>query len=211
MPDPVTVTISVLSLAIASLTAWLTLFRRGTVRMTHPTLIFFGRELSRIPGEPALPKIFLRTLLFSTSKRGRVIESMHVAVSGNEAHQNFSLWAYGERDQLVPGSGLFVGETGVAVNHHFLAPEDASGFVFASGEYNLDVFTHLLGERNPLRLFSQTLVISPEIATATWEQDGGVLFQWGPDSGRYRAQMHRQPQLPTPDFIGKLGLRPGKV
>jgi hypothetical protein len=31
-----------------------------------------------------LPKVFLRTLLFATSKRGRVIESMHVALSRNE-------------------------------------------------------------------------------------------------------------------------------
>ena len=35
---------------------------------------------------------FLRTLLFSTSKRGLVIESMHVALARNETHQNFNIW-----------------------------------------------------------------------------------------------------------------------
>jgi hypothetical protein len=64
----------------------------------------------------ALPKVYLRTLLFSTSKRGRVVESMHVALSRNEMHQNFNIWVYGEREKLVRGSGLFIGETGIAAN-----------------------------------------------------------------------------------------------
>ena len=34
--------ISVLSLFVSLTTAWLTLFRRGTVKMTQPTVIFLG-------------------------------------------------------------------------------------------------------------------------------------------------------------------------
>ena len=76
-----------LSLGVASMTAWLTLFRRGTVRMTQPTVIFFGPDTPRWPDEPTLPKVYLGTLLVATSRRGRVIESMHVALSRNEMHQ----------------------------------------------------------------------------------------------------------------------------
>jgi hypothetical protein len=34
MADPISITVSVLALAVSSVTAWLTLFRRGTVKMT---------------------------------------------------------------------------------------------------------------------------------------------------------------------------------
>lgn len=84
MTDPVTVIISVLALVVSATTAWLTLFRRGTVRMTQPTMIFFGPDTPRSPDDLPLPKVFLRTLLFSTSKRGRIVESMHVSLARNE-------------------------------------------------------------------------------------------------------------------------------
>lgn len=190
MTDSSSLTISVLALAISALTAWLTLFRRGTVRMTQPTVIFFGPDIAR-SGE-SLPKVFLRTLLFSTSKRGRVIESMHIALSRNEMHQNFNIWVYGD-EKLVRGSGLFVGETGVAANHHFLLPDDGSSFRFTAGHYRLDVFAKLLGDRRPILLFSQALEISREIGTSLEEPDTGLYFDWGPDSSRYLPHLDKRP------------------
>jgi hypothetical protein len=77
--------------------------------MTQPTVIFLGPDSSRVPERLPPPKVFIRTLLFSTSKRGRVIESMHVRVARSESKQNFNVWVYGD-DKLLPGSGLFVGE-----------------------------------------------------------------------------------------------------
>src|SRR6266849_6487943 len=138
MPDPFSITVSVLALAVSSVTAWLTLFPRGTVKMTQPTVIFFGPDNPRSRDETPLPKVFLRTLLFATSKRGRIVESMHVSLSRNEAQQNFSIWVYGD-ERLVRGSRLFVGETGIAVNHHFLAPKDGSSFRFTEGRYRIDL------------------------------------------------------------------------
>ena len=146
MVDPVSVTISVFSLAVSSATAWLTLFRRGTVRMTQPTVIFFGPDTPRTSDQPPVPKVFLRSLLFSTSKRGRVIECMYVALSRNETRQIFNVWVYGD-ERLVRGSGLFVGETGVEANHHFLAPRDDNAFRFTERRYTLDVFARLLATR----------------------------------------------------------------
>jgi hypothetical protein len=86
--------VSMFALAISATTAWLTLFRRGTVLMTQPTVIFFGFD------ERSSPKIFLRTLLFSTSKRGRIIESIYVNVACEDIQQDFNVWVYGERNEL---------------------------------------------------------------------------------------------------------------
>lgn len=207
MADPAAITISVLALAVSSTTAWLTLFRRGSVRMTQPTVIFFGPDTPTTSDESPLPKVYPRTLLFSTSKRGRVIESMHVALARNETHQNFNIWVYGD-ERLVRGSGLFVGESGVAANHHFLTPKDGSSFRFTEGRYRLEVFAHLLGEKATTRLFSQTLEISAEVGTALAEPGVGLYFDWGPDSSRYLTHVEKRPPSPDPEkFLDLLGLR----
>jgi hypothetical protein len=198
--------ISVVSLLVSATVAWLTLFRRGTVKMTQPTVIFFGPDTPRDRKETPLPKIFLRTLLVATAKRGRVIESMHVALSRNETHQNFNIWVYGD-DKLVRGSGLFVGETGIAANHHFLAPSDGRSFAFTEGHYKLEVFARLLGNKNQRLLYAQILEISRDIAASLAEPGTGVYFDWGPDSGRYLPHVEKRPLSPDPGtFLELLGL-----
>jgi hypothetical protein len=206
MADPITFTVSIIALVISATTAWLTLFRQGTVRMTQPTVIFFGPDSPRSRDDAPAPKIYLRSLLFSTSKRGRVIESMHVALSRNETHQNFNIWVYGD-EKLVRGSGLFVGETGISANHHFLTPKDGATFKFAEGTYRVEVFAHLLGDRNKKLLFAQTLEIKRDVAIALEEPGTGVYFDWGPDSSRYLAHVEKRSPSPDPeDFIELLGL-----
>lgn len=196
MTDPVAVTIATLALAVSATTAWLTLFRRGTVKMTQPTVIFLGPDTPAARDYPPPPKVYLRTLLFSTSKRGRIIESMHLRVTRNETHQNFSIWVHGETT-LVRGSGLFVGETGVAANHHFLTPRDASGFRFTEGHYRIEVFAHLLGDKRRTLLFSQGLEITRDLAARLEEPGAGLYFDWSPDSSRYIP--HVEKRLPSPD------------
>ena len=108
MPPAISVVVSTLALTISMVTAWLTLFRRGTVRMTRPTAIYFGADGSVDPS----PKVYLRTLLYSTAKRGQIVESMFVKLRRGESIQTFNIWAYGEAS-LARGSGLYVGENGV--------------------------------------------------------------------------------------------------
>jgi hypothetical protein len=185
MVDPVSISISVLSLVVASVTAWLALLRRGSVKMTQPTVIYFGPDSHHVTDDKASPKIYLRTLLFATAKRGRVIESLHVALSRNETRQTFNIWVYGESGNLVRGSGLFVGETGVATAHHFLTPSDGDSFKFSEGHYQLDVFARLLGDQTSTKLFSQSVDVTRDIAAALEQRYAGVYFDWGPDSSRY--------------------------
>lgn len=196
MSDPITTAISVLALAISSLTAWLTLFRRGTVKMSQPTVIYFGPDSLPDREFHGPPKIYLRTLLFSTSKRGRIIESMHATIGYNEARQTFNVWVYGD-ERLMRGSGLFVGETGIASNHHFLTPPEGSSFRFVQGTYHLEVFAKLLGDARPARLFSQTLEIDRHTAGALADPGVGLFFDWGPDSGRYLPHVKKRDAAPA--------------
>lgn len=127
MTESLSFAVSVLALAISIVTAWLTLFRRGELKMTQPTVVFLGPDGGAPNEGPPRLKVFLRTLLFSTSVRGQIVESMHVNVQRGETRQNFSIWVYGDK-QLSRGSGLHVGPEGVACNHHFLLPEDGASF-----------------------------------------------------------------------------------
>ena len=56
--------VAALALSVSAVTAWLTLFRRGTVKMTQPTVIFFGPDNSHSVRDRTSWKVFLRTLLF---------------------------------------------------------------------------------------------------------------------------------------------------
>jgi hypothetical protein len=200
MTDPLSLSISVLALAVSAVTAWLTLFHLGRVEMTKPTVLFFGFDRPRSSREKPLPKIYLRALLFSTSKKGRIIENMYVSLSRNETHQNFSIWVYGN-EKLVRGSGLFVGENGISANHHFLTPNDESSFKFHAGTYKVEVIAHLLGDKNKKVLFSHLFEISSEQAKLIESSDAGIYFDWGPGADSYISFVDERPSTSNIDSL----------
>jgi len=165
--------------------------------MTQPTVVFFGPD-GGTPSRQPRPKVFLRSLLFSTSKRGPVIESLHVRLSRGETRQNFNIWVYGDHDKLLRGSGLFVGETGIATNHHFLLPEDAPKYTFTPGTYIVELFARTLGEKTHRLLFSHAFEVTEPLSKALEEPVCGLYFDWGPDSARYLPHIDRR-TLPARD------------
>lgn len=140
----------------------------------------------------ALQSNFLCTLLYSTSKKGRVIENLYVRIKRGESQQNFNIWVYGS-DKMVRGSGLFVGETGIATNHHFLLPTDTEAYEFKAGEYILEVYVRLIGDKENKLLHKTALSISSQEANQLKEGDKGIYFDWGPDSNRYHSHIDSRP------------------
>jgi hypothetical protein len=203
MTSTISLAVSVLALAISGLTAWLTLMRKGTVLMTQPTVIYFGPDGGPNSEGPRW-KIYLRALLYATSKRGCIIESMYVRLRRGETSQNFNIWIYGNKNELVRGSGLFVPETGVAANHHFILPPDGTSFQFLSGHYTLEVFVSLVGEPASRLLYSVQLDVSAQQAHALKEDDQGLYFDWGPDAATYHPHLQAKPKPEFPDFLGDL-------
>jgi len=192
------VAVSSLSLVVSLSTLWLTLLRRGTVKMTLPTTVFFGPD----GGEaPRLPKVYFRALLYSTGKRGHIIESMSVRLRRGESSQVFNIWVHGERHQLVRGSGLYVGSEGVASTHHFLLPKDGTSYQFLPGTYNLEVFATLVGRSKPLVLRRIRLDLADALAGQI-NADAGVYFDWGAESQQYQAHAEaKRRERPAPPFL----------
>lgn len=181
--------ISLIALAVSLTTAWLTLLRRGTVKMTQPTIIAFCSDNGQDP-----PKVFLRTLLYSTSKRGQLIENMYVKLKRGESQQNFSTWAYDDEGHIARGSGLYVGENGVAMNHHFLMPKDGSSYSFLPGTYILSVYVSLVNRKKDLLIGTCSVHLTQEQATAINDQKAGVYFDWGPDLKDYQSHLDFHPK-----------------
>jgi hypothetical protein len=179
--------LSLLALVVSAMTAWLTLLRRATVRMTQPTTIYFGPDSTR-SGNAVRPKVYLRTLLYATAKRGCIIESMFVRLHRGETTQAFNVWVYGD-DRLRRGSGLFIPESGITTNHHFLLPFDETQYSFLPGAYLLQVFASVVDERATRLLASIYLTVTENDAEELTKPDHGLYFDWSPDATDYSAHI----------------------
>ncbi|MGB7599833.1 MAG: hypothetical protein WBM24_05990 [Candidatus Sulfotelmatobacter sp.] len=174
--------VSVISLAVSVTVAWLTLFRRGTLRMTQPVQVAFVYESEK-------PKIFLRTLLYATGKRGYVIEGLYLQVKQPDSTQTYGFWAYGERDALTVAGGLRITENGVAYNHHFLKISGTSWF--PEGSYEIAVYARLVNRRSSKLLARIEVALTKEEATRL-HLERGALFTWNPETHSYYPSFEKQ-------------------
>ncbi len=163
--------------------------------MTQPTVMYFGPDRARRNDDEPSLKIYLRTLLYATSKRGRIIESLFVRVRRGETTQNFNIWVYGD-GSLNRGSGLYVGEDGVTANHHFLLPADGTPFNFVPGTYTIQVFAVVVGDDKTRLLRSMIVDVTTEHYAALSTPHHGLYFDWSPDAKTYHAHVRAY----TPDF-----------
>lgn len=176
--------VSVVALLVSLFTAWFTIFRRGNVRSTHPSFLSFSYDFS--PGKQPWAKVFLRTLLFSTGKRGQVVESLHLRVREGTRVAEFSFWGYGDKD-LVRGSGLFVPENGVATNHHFNPINRSPVFLFTPGTYTLELVAKLVGRSSLVSLSTIELEMPTSPFGSSIAKEAAVYFNWSVEQGCYIA------------------------
>jgi hypothetical protein len=181
------IVISVFALLVSFATLWLSRMRRGTIKMTRPSVIFFGKD-----GGSKAAKIFLRTLLYSTADKGQYIESMYIKLTRTDITTAFSIWTYGEAGKIKRGSGLFVGKQGVEADHHFLLPRQAS-LEFKAGDYVLDVYVELVGKKTK-RIWKQHLTISKKEAKALKPIYAGLYFDWQPEMQEYETYVDDRTQ-----------------
>jgi hypothetical protein len=176
--DIISIVFASISLVLSLFVTWLTLLRIGTLQMTRPNIVAFVFEHNE-------PKIFLRTLLYSTAQRGQIVENMYLAVSQNKSSRAFTTWAHtqGEKD-LVRG-GMFVPQEGVVANHHFLLTGEEARYKFDAGEYTIEVYVELVGKKSPRSLFRLNITLNEREARTINNQDAGVIFDWEPNIGRY--------------------------
>ena len=179
----ISIIISLTALAISALTFWLTRMKKGIVKMTRPTIIFFGPD----GGGEKHNKVFIRTLLYSTSDRGQYIQNMFIRLQRGESVQNFNVWVYDDKG-LVRGSGLFINKSGIACNHHFLLPKDGLNYPFLSGDYILQVYVETVNE-NPRMIFEQKLHLTDHQKEEMLVKKANTYFDWAPNTQNYSSHV----------------------
>lgn len=182
--------LSILALVVAILTAWFSLFYRGKVRMTLPSMVAFGYD-DRGGNDGFNAKVMIRCLVFSTGERGQVIETLFAELHGENSDNTFTVWGIDTDTKLVRGGGLWVGKTGVTAWHHFVASND---FQFEADAYTVEIFARVHGSKDPIRL--QTLALSLPTEHAPTRHDGTeqVWFDREPQSGDFRPRLEAQPR-----------------
>lgn len=200
MADPVATTISVLALTVSGLTAWMSLLRRGALRMTRPTFIAFNYDRVGPNGEAIKPKIFVRGLLYSTGARGRVVQNMFATLRQGDLKCDFTVWGHGNTS-LSRGSGLFVPPTGIAENHHFNPSASPPDFRFSAGEYELRIFADVVADDRPKELCCVRLSVSGDSFIAPLGEDAAIWFDWEPNERQYHAHIETRSNSIAPAHI----------
>ncbi len=178
--------ISIVSLLISGLTFWLTKIKKGSLKMTRPSIICF---VGQNDGDEA--KIFIRTLLYATADQGQYIQNMFVRLVYDGITENFNTWSYGDKE-TVRGSGLYASKAGVSTNHHFLLPKNTQ-WSFAAGDYKLEVFVETVGNKQK-RLFEYTLSVMKEQEERLRNDfRASIVFSWDPNGRKYISHIEIRP------------------
>lgn len=192
--------ISFASFGVAFSALWIVHLRRGTLKMTQPTMLFFGRDQ-----RPQIPKLYLQTLLFSTSAKGQIIENMYIRLHAPAGGPyRFDFWAYSEKDKISRGSGLFVSQSGVVCDNHFLLRFDiptndnqlpVPEFLFWPGEYTAEVFAKVLGRSRADRLMQVQFTVSGQQAGEISQlRDAGIFLDLDSETNSYVGHVERHPK-----------------
>jgi hypothetical protein len=179
--------ISTVSLLLSITVTIATLWHRGKLNMLRPMLIGFLSEEGQ-------PKLFMRAMMYATGKRGRMVEALFLTVRRGDSAEVFNFWMYGETKPEIIGSGLMVGENGVALNHYFLPPK-GTAFRFLAGAHLIEVHAKILNLSKVVVLTSVNLSLSEELTTAFADPSIGILFRWMADSQCYRGEVHEPPAV----------------
>jgi len=204
MPEPSTIAIivSAAALSVSLVTMWITLFRRGSLKMTQPTTVMFGPDGRHHEGDPK--KFSASTSIFDSKTRTRNRKYVCKSFTWRTPTELSNLGT--RQRETFSGYGIFVGDQGVVADHHFLLPPDAERYVFKAGEYRLEVFGRIVGAREATVLWSNSLIVSESDARMLTQAHNAIYFDWGPDSNRYITSIRSKPPAMTPEELFGKGL-----
>ena len=187
--DIITIVMSAAALMFSGYALWATHLNRGRLKMTQPTLVCLKRDL---PSN--VPKIFLRTLMFTTGTKGHVVESLFLRVHDKFGPHVFDIWGHTDNGKLTLGSGLFVGSTGVACDHHFNPRPHSTNFLFVDGAYRIEVFAAVVGKSKPRKLMEVSFDVTGQESVELMQIFNRELYlQWNAEDRVYEGQLQRPP------------------
>jgi hypothetical protein len=114
----------------------------------------------------------------------------------------FDFWGHTEGGKLTLGSGLFVGPTGIAREHHF-NPRRGSDFQYVDGAYRIEIFAVLVGQSQPMKLMEVIFTVEAWNAAQLNPIEGialediALFLVWNPDERGYDQNIEQPPATST--------------
>jgi hypothetical protein len=181
--DVISLILSIISIFISGIVAYIVHFHRGKLRMTQPSIIALTYD-----APVRTPKIVLSSLFYSTSERGKVIENLFLRVIYGKVDYNFNRWFYDKENTPYPG-GLFVNKEGKSNYHHFLlSQDDVSSFRFRGGEYSIKIYAQLVGNHKPILLRTIKFLLDNRPFASINDTPSALLY-WNPETAEYELEL----------------------
>jgi hypothetical protein len=166
--------LSLIAICISGATLWLTLVKKGRLICLRP-LSFNIRRAS--DETDASYQILLRQLFIATTgPRLFFIEQLYVELRKNTSRQQFNIWVYCKKNDLVRASGIKIGHDGVNADHYFLLPKDVSDYAFVGGIYKLELFAKVWGREDPVLLTECEFAIDKKQSVALNNREQSLNF-----------------------------------
>ncbi|MBI5377245.1 MAG: hypothetical protein HZA82_01290 [Thaumarchaeota archaeon] len=183
MVDPFSLAVAIGSFFISMVTLYLTYLRRGNLRLTRPTVLFFVRD-----GHDGKFKVVVTALLYSTAKRGHVVESMFIKITRDDSVATFGEWIYWDGGKVHLG-GVKIGEEGRTLFDHFLLSGRTDSFSFALGKHSVEIYAVKVGAKRPLKLFQTDFILDVEAVEASRLGGLGFALIWNHDTHSHEVQI----------------------
>lgn len=110
---------------------------------------------------------------------------MYLRVHHRDGTYPFDFWGHTEGGKLTLGSGLFVGPTGIACDHHF-NPRRGSDFQYLDGAYRVEIFAVSVGKKQPKKLMEVAFTVDDGNAAQLGPiEDVALFLVWNTDAHGY--------------------------
>jgi hypothetical protein len=181
---------SVVAICVSVTNLWLSQLKHGQILMTKPTIFFFGFDHVDRP----IPKIYVRTLLFSTASNGRVLENMYLLVKSPIGESIYSFWGHTNSDakNLTRGSGLYIPKNGFLADHHF-NPDPSQDVTnpFPVGSYEIEVIARQYADSTNRKLGKFELQLDQKMSASLNKENNGVMWSLNPIDQSYHAELRK--------------------
>lgn len=194
--------LSLIAICISGATFWLTLVKKGRLICLRPLSFNIGSVSYETD---ATYQILLRQLfIVTTGSRLFFIEQLYLELRKNTSRQQFNIWVYCKKNDLVRASGIKIGHDGVNADHYFLLPKDVSDYAFFAGSYKLELFAKVWGREDPVLLTECEFAIDKKQSVALNNREQSLNFDWTNNERDYTSSFCKQHEGDLKHILNRL-------
>lgn len=194
--------LSLIAICISGATFWLTLVKKGRLICLRPLSFNIGSVSYET--DATYQKLLRQLFIVTTGPRLFFIEQLYLELRKNTSRQQFNIWVYCKKNDLVRASGIKIGHDGVNADHYFLLPKDVSDYAFFAGSYKLELFAKVWGREDPVLLTECEFAIDKKQSVALNNREQSLNFDWTNNERDYTSSFCKQHEGDLKHILNRL-------